>query len=664
MRFFLLFILIISFSYAQKDFYYGFIDSNGKQISQKRLQEISEGFDIIKHARTLSKQGKVDEAYTQIKNFKEQNKIKVLESDIMILYAELAIKKGSKRIILEASVELEDAINKSKIVEDDLARAYMVLVELKLKVNKSKDAKYFANIIVNNFDNPITKAYGKIFLAKVYRHQAEYQRAIRVLYEILTKTTDVLVATIVADELFDVYILSNEREKAYELITKVLKRNMDYYANDSYLALQKVNRLVQSDMPEFAVEILKELLQRTTKESSIEDFKFKLANTYMGMYDRTPKYLLKAKELYKDIISDFPKGIYHKKAKMYIDEILMREGKVKPAALEAKYKYSEAMQQKILLQELLNNKKAKRYDVILKSKKIYRDISPSIIKRFGYESLYAIYDAVHIDMIHQYLNEGKCFLLKESLETSRHETLVKLIQDEKIKDKFFECIIEVPYEKIYVLTKETFNKSRDAKLYLYLERMAYSLGLYNEAQGFSDKVAMVDNQEVLSEEFLYRYLTLSAKGDSISLDKFFNYAHNNKQFIEANKENPVIIDFYYQYYLYLIKIEEEKEAIEILNKLYLKQNSSNAHIYSPFVELELGKYEKTQNNNQKAINLLLDALNYSRKIKPNELVQVYYEITKLYESFDNNLKKDEYLNKCKEVENTSDSLYKKMCEEM
>ena len=219
-------------------------------------------------------------------------------------------------------------------------------------------------------------------------------------------------------------------------------------------------------------------------------------------------------------------------------------------------------------------------------------------------------------------------------------------------------------KKIYVLTKETFNKSRDAKLYLYLERMAYSLGLYNEAQGFSDKVSMVDDQEVLAEEFLYRYLTLSAKGDSISLDKFFNYAFNNKQFIDANKNNPVIIDFYYQYYLYLIKIGEDKDAIDILNKLYEKQNESNAHIYSPFVELELGKYEKSQNNNQKAINLLLDALKYSRKIKANELVQVYYEITKLYESFGNNLKKEEYLNKCKEVENTEDSLYKKMCEEM
>ena len=58
-------------------------------------------------------------------------------------------------------------------------------------------------------------------------------------------------------------------------------------------------------MPEHAAEILKELLKRTTKEDVIEDFKFKLANTYMIMYDRTNYYLEKAKELYKDIINDF-----------------------------------------------------------------------------------------------------------------------------------------------------------------------------------------------------------------------------------------------------------------------------------------------------------------------------------------------------------------------
>ncbi len=657
-------IFIISFVFAKKDFYYGFINSNGSQISQKRTQEITEGFEIIKHARTLSKEGKINEAFSQIQAFKIQNKIELLDSDLIILYSELSLKKKSKRLILEASKELENAINNSRIHEEDLARAYMVLIELKLNTNKANDAIYFANIIINNFDNKITKAYGKIYLAKIYKHQKSYSKAINVLYKILTETTDVLVATLVADELFDVYILDDKKDKAYELISKVLKKNMDYYAQDSFLALEKVNRLTKVGMPEFAVEILKELLSRTKKESSIEDFKFKLANTYMEMYDKTDKYLLEAKELYKDIINDYPDGIYYSKSKMYLDEILMREQKINPAVLATKYANSEAMQQKILLQELINDKIEKKYDIILKSKKIYKKISNSIANRFGYKSVESIFDEVSIDMIKNYLKTEKCFLLNKALKSSRNETLELLILDEETKYKFFECLIEVPYEKGYLLLKDTFNTSRDPNIYLYMERMALALKKYSEAENFSAKVEMVDNKEVLNKEFLFRFLILYEKNDSVALDKYFNYAYKNQNFIEDNEKNPLIIDFYYNYYLYLMKKDLNQEANEILKKLYDKQNEINAHIYSPFVELGLAKIEQTNNNNEKALELLLNALEYSRRIKANDLAQTYYEIFRLYEEFDNNIKKEEFINKCKAVENTEDSLYKKMCDEM
>lgn len=664
MKLLFIFFLFISFLEAKKDFYYGFINSSGNQISHQRTQAITDGFEIITHARALAKRGKIDEAYSQIEAFKKQNKIKILDSDILILFSELSLKKKSKRLILAASRELEKAINDSKIHEEDLARAYMVLIELKLNTNKAKDAQYFANIIINNFDNEVVKAYGKIYLAKIYRHQRNYSRATAVLYKILTETSDILVATLVADELFDVYILDNKREEAYELISKVLKKNMDYYAEDSFLALEKVNRLTKANMPEFAVEILKELLSRTDKPGSIEDFKFKLANTYMTMYDGTTKYLLEAKELYKDIINDFPEGAYFKKSKMYLDEILMREQKIEPAVLATKYSGSESMQQKILLQELLNDKREGKFDIILKSKRIYKKVSNSIAMRFGYNSVDEIFDEVNIAMIKDYLKTEKCFLLNKALETSRNETLELLIKDEETKYKFFECLIEVPYEKGYLLIKDTFNKSRDANIYLYLERMALALNRFDEAEGFSAKVDMVDNKEILSKEFLYRFLVLTSKNNSVSLDKFFNYADKNKSFIEDNVDNPMIVDFYYQYYLYLIKKDRNKEAIEILNKLNDKQNELNAYVYSPFVELELVKVHKTNNENQEALNLLLNALDYTRKIKPNDLAQTYYEIIRLYEEFDNNIKKDEYINKCKEIENTQDSLYKKMCDEM
>ena len=664
MKILILLFILLNVSYSKKDFYYSFINSSGVQISEKRKQTISDGFDIIENAKNLARDGKIDEAYSLINAYKNKNKINVLNSDLILLYSELSLKKQSKRFSLDASKLLENAINSSLINQFDLAKAYMLLVELKLKINKTKDAKYFAQIIINNFENELTKTYGKIELAKVYKYQKSYDKAIKILYSILAKTNDKLVATVVADELFDVYIDNKEYEKANILISNVLKNNINYYANDSYLANQKITKLIKANMPEHAAEILKELLNKTTKEESIEDFKYKLANTYMLMYDRTNFYLEKAKELYKDIINDYAQGTYAKKSKMFIDEILMRQGRLKPTVIAAKYETSEAMQQKALLQELINDKEDKKYKLILRSKKVYKKISNNIVKRFGYDSIESIFDEVNISMIKELLNEGKCFELNNALKSSRSKTLEKLIKDETIKFKFFECLIEVPYERGYLQVKNTFNTSRDPNIYLYLERMAYSLGLIEEALDYSAKVEMVDNQDVLAKEFLYRYQILKSKGDSLSLDKFFSYTNMNLDFIALNKNNPVIVDFYYDYYLYLLKKKEDTKANEIINKLYLKQKELRAHIYSPFVEIELSKKAKENNDLQKSLDYLFEAKENTRRLKANDEVKIYYDILKLYDALGNKIKEDEYINKCKEVKNTKDSLYKKMCDEM
>ena len=655
---------MLNILYAKKDFYYGFIDSSGLQISEQRKQSITDGFDILQNARLLAKDGKIDDAYTQVKDFKEKNKVSILTSDTILLYADLALKKQSKRLILEASNELETAINSSKINQYDLPKAYMLLVELKLEVNKVEDAKYFAQIIIDNFDDELIKTYGKISLSKVYKYQKDYGKATKYLYEILTETRDKLVATVVADELFDIYILDEKYDKANELITQVLRTNIEFYTQDSYLANKKINKLIKAGMPEHASEILKELLKRTTKEDVIEDFKFKLANTYMLMYDKTNYYLEKAKELYKDIINDYPQGFHAKDARMYIDEILMRQGFLSPSVVSAKYQDNETMQQKALLQELMNDKNDKKYELILKAEKVYSKVSSEIVKRFGYKSVAEIYDEINIDLIKDYLAKGKCIELNDILQTSRNETLTKLIEDETIKYAFFECLVESPYEKAYLQIKETFNKTRDANIYLYLEKMAYNLGLIDEALEFSAKVDMVDDKNVLANEFLYRYQILKQKDDSVALEKFFSYTNLNPNFIKVNENSPIIIDFYHDYYLDSLKNNKISLANEILNKLYLKQKELKVFVYSPFVETELARIAKDANNNQKSVDLLLESLQNTRKIKPNDEVKIYYDVLSLYDVLGNKIKKDEYILKCKQVKDTVDSLYKKMCDEM
>ena len=131
----------------------------------------------------------------------------------------------------------------------------------------------------------------------------------------------------------------------------------------------------------------------------------------------------------------------------------------------------------------------------------------------------------------------------------------------------------------------------------------------------------------------------------------------NNDLIEANIEKPIIIDFYYDFYLYLIKEGKEEEAFKILNALNNKQNEFKAFVYSPFVESELSRLLKKQNNFQDAVNYLVLALEHAKNIKPEDEVKLYYDILTLYDSLGQKEQKEIYLQKCKNI-NIEDNFYK------
>ncbi len=664
MKIFLGLVIFLNLLYAQKDFYYSFIDSNGKQISEETKQTIKDGFDILENIKYLARNDKIEEAFTQVKELKDKNKLKILTSDITVLYSELVLKKDNKRLLLDAGDELEKAINSSLINEADLPHAYMLLVDLKLAVNKIDSAKYFAQIIVDNFDNKFTKTYGKIALAKVFKYQKDYNKSASYLFEILSTTKDKTIATLVADELFDVYVLAGETKKANDLISEVLKTNIEFYAVDTYLANKKINKLLKANMPEHAAEILIELLNTTIKEDQIEDYKYKLANTYMRMYDKTNYYLEKAKDLYKEIVNDYPNGFYSKNSAMYLDEILMRQGSIAPNIIAEKYEDSEEMQQKALMQELMNDKRDKKYENILKTQAIYKKISNDVAKRFGYKSMDEVFSEIDLEIIKDKIRRAECSELSDILQNAKDETFEKITEDEALKYSFFECLVETTNDKIFYQLKDIFNSSKDANIYLYLEKMALGLDKLDEALDFSAKVEMINDKKALANEFIIRYQINKAKDNANLMEKFFIYANYNKDYIKQSENSPAIIDFYHDYYFYLLSKNKEQEANAILESLYLKQKDFKAFVYSPFVEMELARISKDKNEKEKALDLLQGALKNARKIAPNDEVKIYYDILNLYDNLGNKSKKDEYIKKCKKVENTQDSLYKKMCDEM
>jgi hypothetical protein len=646
-----------------KDFYYNFIDEDKSQISEFRKNNILAGNHKLNVIKRLVREGQIDTAYKQIIRFKEKNKLKILHSRMTLLYADILYKKGNNKLAREAVEVLTKAIDNSKIQREDLLEAYKLLVVLNLRVNRPKDAKYYASSIGKIFDNPLSKVFGKISLAQIDMHRRQYKKAIGTLYDILVKTNNIDVATIVADELYDAYILSGEHQKAYDLAGKVLKKNIKFYANDSFLALKKVEKLLDANMPNFAIDILKMLLDNAVEPESINRFKFKLANTYMKVAGKDKKYMLLAKELYKDLIVQKDKTPYYKQVKVDMDEILMREGKLVLSEVAKKYYNSEVMEQKVLLQELLNASQRKDYASIQRMKSVYKRVSSTVAKRFGYESIDEVFDIINANMIKFYLENGKCVELSDVLHIVRDESLNVLIKNDTSRKQLFDCLTEIPDERSYTIAKNTFSASKDAQLYFDLEKIALLLDKTDDAYRFVQKIDMLNDTKIKEKEFLYRFLVYGKLDNEYSMEQFFRYTARHPEYIELNKENPLILDFYYQYYLYLQKQNKLKLARSILDELYNTQIKMNAFIYSPFVEMELAKEAKLDDENQKALELFELGIEHTRNIKENDLAHIYYEMAKIYEALNKKARYKNTIDKCKDLKQ-ADNFYKKMCDKL
>ena len=664
MRFLTIFILLISLLNAKdRDFYYSFIDSNGKQIPTKTKETIINTLNQLDEVKAIALDGKLHEAFEKLKIIKDNNKVSLLNADILILYSELVIKTNSKQHINSTSNELEVAINSSLIDQEDLLKAYLILIDLKLNINKVEDARYYAQTVVDIFDDEEAKAKGKISLAKIFKYQKDYKKASKVIFEVLSDTKDKNIASIAANELFDIYLLEGRKEEASELMRQLLATNPSFYSSDYIVANQRVDLFLKLDMTNFAIDILKNLIITSKKDDILEQTKYKLANLYMKLYDKTDTYLKLAKILYKDIIDNYPKSVNFDNSSMFYDEIKMRQKAILPNEVADKYPDNEAMQNKALLQELINNNFNKKYEDVIKMKKIYQDIPKDALKRFGYENVDELLDISHLGLIKEYLKEKDCIKLSVILKDLKTDIFKDVIDDDSLKDEFINCIREVPSIENYKQFKNIFKDTKDLDVYLILEAMALDVEEIDDALYYSSKIEKSKDKEILKEEFLYKYQILKIDNNTGKLDRFFKNSLENNDLIEANIEKPIIIDFYYDLYLYLIKEGKEEEAFKILNSLNNKQNEFKAFVYSPFVESELSRLLKKQNNFQDAVNYLIQALQHAKNIKPEDEVKLYYDILTLYDNLGQKEQKEIYLQKCKNI-NIEDNFYKNMCNGM
>lgn len=664
MRVIFIIFLLNCFLYAQtKEFYYSFIGSEGKQIPEKTQKQILATIDEIDGARELYYEGYPVEAFKKIDEIKNSNKLSILKSDILLLYSELVLKFKTKKLLFDATSELEGAVNDGSMHQEDLLQAYLLLVELKLAINKIDEAKYYSQTLINVFEGEKAKIRGKISLSKIYKYQKDYANSVKVLYEALTLTSDKNEASNIANELFDIYLLEGRKDEAKAVMEQILFLTPSFYSNDFILANHKADTLIRLDLNDLGIKILQDLIIKLRKPDISSKSKFKLANIYMNLYKDEKEYLNNAKFLYKNIIDTYPNSELYKESKMYYDEIRMRQRELEPSKVSEEYIQDEKMQEKAVLQELLNNYEDKKYEEIVKTREAYKKVPRAILRRFDIEGIEKYIDSSFFELLKEYANKNECTKLRDLIKEVKQDILEKTLEDDEIKNRIILCIKDEPNEDNYNQLREVLKDTKDDNIYLVLENIAFGIGNIDDAVYYSSKISNSKNKKLLEEEFFVKFQILKEKNDSILFDRFLKDSYSNIDIIKNNSENPMIIDFYYDLYLYFIKIKDENKAKETLKLLEDAQTKFRAYIYSPLVEIELAKIDKDEKNYNKAVENLNNALKNSRRINIEDEIKIYYELVTLFTELKDEDKRYEYLQKCKEM-SVENNLYKNMCEMM
>jgi tetratricopeptide (TPR) repeat protein len=263
-------------------------------------------------------------------------------------------------------------------------------------------------------------------------------------------------------------------------------------------------------------------------------------------------------------------------------------------------------------------------------------------------------------MLEYFYTQNKGKELLESFKKVKFSTTQNFF-DKHINDtNLLKCMNEFLTKKDFEFIYKFFAGSKDGDVLLFLETIAINLKVLDRAYEISKKIDALRDPKISQKELLNRFLVYSKLYNG--LERFFFYVNKHPQYIKPNETNPMIVDFYYEYYLYEIAKKNEDKAIQLLNKLYALQHKFQIFVYSPFVEIELAKWAKLDDDYNKALAYLKEAIKNTRILKDTDKSKIYYEMALIYKKLNKQNRYLDSLDKCKKT--LKDTLYKKMCIEL
>ncbi len=648
-----LYLILAVVSLGSSEYLYDYMDHTGKQLSVKDKRQFFQQYASLNNIEESIVLGKYNKAIEDAQQLSKNATNKLIQSKATILLYRSILQQNKLKDIIINSKKLYKAITTYMIAEPDLAEGYMLYIDYLIRLKKFDKAKHYATKMINTDDYPLYKEYGMIHLSKIYTAQEKLSQAQFVLNKVLKNTDSIKIASVAAGIQFDIYIKQKKIEQAKKMISNILKYNIEFFIANPDTANTKLNTLMKYQMYDAVIEIGETLIKRSQNEKLKPEYMYKVATAQLLTLD-----LVNAKENFINIIHKYKLNKYAKKAKVGLDEILLREGKLKAESLLVRYKDSPIMQQKILLNELINLQKDGKYKLILSQQKAYRIITPSIVKAYGYKDMDTILEDVMQSLAKQYLKNGECIELTSFLRDN-NDIFSKIIKWNDLDKELLNCFAQTGYKEGFTYLNDKYKSSQDEEILYLLEKSAIEIKEYMEALKISFRLESLGSKEIRQKEIIDRFIIINNMDILKAKDDFFNYISNNRWLID-NTEDLRLIDILYQYYQFLEKTNS-LYSIDILEKLYNIQHQMQIYVYSPFVDIELATYYYEIKDYKKSKSILEKVI-LRPLTKVKKVHRYYYLLAKTYNKLNMPIEYIQSIDTC--IKSKGDSMWKQLCKKV
>ncbi len=509
----------------------------------------------------------------------------------------------------------------------------------------SRGDDYF-DILKEEFYNSKYTKIAQIHKANtLYRNRGKRAEAMKIYKDVLYNTKNITIASNVASIISGKYLDTSEPDLAYEFYRKVVDANEPYIQKEAKESYEFAKRFSEAKKYDLAIKIVEILLRKKDKTLLEDEMNKNLAYWRELNGDKALAY-----GLYRDYLTNYPKGEYIEFVKSRIDKVLFD------------------------LDDQNLTKKMANIDDILKRypddpiyKKALLQKAQLLIENSKFVELFSLENELKAQGGENFLVYGAKKKISQDLKNDNCKNAIYLSEEynatveKEFEPKYFDCLMRLAkYKKALKLAEKYQNIKQLEQRADWMHR---AIMAHSKLDNNKKVILIAQDLEKLSN------ILKTDKYDDIIYEKaeaYYNLQDYDEMMLQEVKkiekkfpENIRNIDLFVKVLRYAKKIKNDSLIIYYAQKIIELQKKYKISDYSPRVELDYIDALKNLKMYDKALDEDLKLLFV--KLNDVQRANVLYIAGELSLKTDKPKEAREFFIKCGEIVN--DSSWQRLCAE-